>query len=169
MSGALKDGLYRSVIQTPWDSTRWPNFMPREIACQDGDCVYCGGSTYLDLDALDKLQSMRHMLNTSLYINSGHRCPEHNKKIGGASASAHLKLAFDIGFGSFDRYEVFSAAIRAGFSHFGFMKHAIHLDTRPLHAAAQYWSYGPTSRELWKEAWQKASLNPKEIQDIGGV
>ena len=43
------------------------------------------------------LDQLRHYIGCPLFINSGYRCPELNKAVGGANNSNHLKgLAADI-------------------------------------------------------------------------
>jgi hypothetical protein len=70
-----------------------PNFIVREFASK------CGADKILIDDRLPHvLQHMRTLLgNRSLSVNSGYRTPEHNKRIGGATNSFHLRgMAADI-------------------------------------------------------------------------
>ena len=154
--------LFPSIAKTPWQPLRWPNFRAKEIACDHGQCVYCDGEVWLDEDALDALQRMRTILNAPIEINSGHRCPQHNRSVGGARHSAHLELAFDISLARHARPALFAAAREAGFRHFGFMNYALHVDMRPLEAAAEFWTYGDISKELWR------GIVPATSVDIGG-
>lgn len=69
------------------------NFTVKEFACKDGT-----DSILIDRDFVaDKLQKIRNHFNASVTINSGYRTDSHNKKIGGAANSYHVKgQAFDI-------------------------------------------------------------------------
>jgi uncharacterized protein YcbK (DUF882 family) len=67
-----------------------------------------------------------------LVVTSGARCPDHNKKIGGAEKSAHTKgLAFDVATpNSQARYYVLNILFAAGIKRIGinFAKNFIHFD-----------------------------------------
>lgn len=151
-----------AAAEPAWEPARWRNFSAAEIACQKGACPHCGGEVFLDEVALDCLQRLRDELGSAVVINSGHRCQKHNAEIGGASHSAHLALAFDIAVGEYDRKKLFKYAQSAGFSHFGFMVNALHLDTRARGMAATYWTYGPRSIAAWE------GIVPEGASDIGG-
>ncbi|MBT8169864.1 D-Ala-D-Ala carboxypeptidase family metallohydrolase [Falsiruegeria litorea] len=105
---------------------RWPNFSAEEIACRGT------GKVILDLDAMDKLQALRDQLGVPLILNSAGRSPEHNRAVGGAAKSEHLKgRAFDVSMTNHDP-ELFELAARAvGFTGFGFYprNNFIHIDT----------------------------------------
>lgn len=121
----------------PW---RWPHFTPREIACR------CCGEVYDNPAAMDALERMRDAVGP-LTIRSGHRCPSHNEAVGGAPASKHLQLAFDIALGGYDRRLLLRAARVAGFTGFGFAVGFLHVDIRDTPA---HWFYGPESERAWK-------------------
>jgi hypothetical protein len=157
------NGLYTSAEAAPWERDRWPNFKPQEIACGCGECEFCGGEVFVDEHALDCLQRLRNAMAAPVVIVSGHRCAKRNRRIGGAAHSAHLQLAFDLALGLHDRATLFANARGAGFSHFGFMRFGLHVDTRPAAAAAPYWTYGPESQRLW------GKIVPSGSVDIGGV
>jgi len=56
------------------------------------------------------LQVLREYFGEPIEINSGYRSPEHNKKVGGAKNSTHLKgLAADIEIVSISPRQVFAA------------------------------------------------------------
>lgn len=61
------------------------HFRRREFACQCG----CGFDT-VDLETLMLLEDIRTHFNAPVVINSGCRCAEHNRRVGGAVASQHL-------------------------------------------------------------------------------
>lgn len=125
-----------------WDHARWPNFHPSEkfIACP------MTGNFYLDPVAFDYLQLARTIVGKPFIINSGHRSHEHNRNVGGALESSHLKIAFDISLINHDRFEVHAALVKAGFTSFGFYKTYIHTDTRK---PFRTW-VGEGAKELWE-------------------
>jgi len=60
------------------------NFSRWEFAC---GCK-CGADT-VDAKLLDMVQDLRNVFGP-ISISSGHRCPAHNKKVGGGEHSQHL-------------------------------------------------------------------------------
>ena len=68
------------------------NLTRREIACK------CGcGFDIVDNKLVDTFQSLRDYISKPIYITSGCRCPEHNKKVGGEKNSAHIEgMALDM-------------------------------------------------------------------------
>ena len=125
----------------PWDAARWPNFARAEIACP------CCGQLVIRESALDALQKLRGLMAEPLTLNSAHRCVKHNRKVGGAPQSRHLMGdAFDIAVGNHDRRKLYWSAQIAGFTGFGFMRNALHVDKRSERAA---WNYGPQSLDAW--------------------
>ncbi|WP_110665178.1 D-Ala-D-Ala carboxypeptidase family metallohydrolase [Salinicola halophilus] len=75
------------------DTTRVsPNFLRSEFACQCG----CGFDT-VDVSTIEVVQAVRDHFGVPVTINSGCRCPEHNRAVGGAEHSQHvLARAADI-------------------------------------------------------------------------
>ena len=56
------------------------------------------------------LQRLRNYLNAPIKVNSGYRSPQHNKKIGGALNSFHVKgMAADIVVQGYTPQQVFDA------------------------------------------------------------
>lgn len=161
--------LYPNVFATPWNKDRWPFISPVEIACDHGNCKLCGGTVFIDEVTLDNFIKMRNLLGKSIKIERGHSCSEHNAAVGGAKKSAHLQLAIDMALGNYDRDVFARAAMDADFRHIGFMKFGLHVDMRSPELAARYWSYGPTSRDLWKYAWQSLQIKADDVHDIGGI
>ena len=107
--------LYQNWRDIPKDKWRWKNFSPREIACKGT------GSILVDEVALDKLQELRERLDRPFLVTSGYRSPKHNKKVGGAKASLHMKgCAFDINMANHNPQEFEAAAREVGFRGFGY-------------------------------------------------
>jgi uncharacterized protein YcbK (DUF882 family) len=61
------------------------NFSRVEFACKCG----CGLNS-IDTETLAALEEMRSHFQVPVSILSAHRCPSHNKKVGGAINSQHL-------------------------------------------------------------------------------
>jgi len=62
-----------------------PDFQRHEFACRCG----CGFDT-VDARTLEIVQAVRDHFGVPVTINSGCRCPAHNREIGGATHSQHL-------------------------------------------------------------------------------
>lgn len=68
------------------------HFHRAEFACNYG----CGFDT-VDVNTLDVLEAVRTHFNALVGINSGCRCPDHNRRVGGEPNSQHtLGRATDI-------------------------------------------------------------------------
>lgn len=69
-----------------------PFFQPSEFRCPcpDHGCV---GKTVIGPHPLllERLETLRATLGVAIQVNSGVRCPAHNKEIGGAPHSQHLQ------------------------------------------------------------------------------
>lgn len=107
-----------------------PHFNAKEFACN-----HCGTALVTDalLDALEKLRS--NLGGKPISINSGYRCPVHNKAVGGAADSMHMYgNAVDL----VDTVTV-DQAKKAGFTGIGTSNgRALHVDVRDTPAQ---WSY----------------------------
>lgn len=124
---------WRDVPETDW---RWRNFSPRELACKGT------GSLRVDEDALDRLQALRDLLQRPLLITSAYRSPSHNKRVGGAKNSYHMKgVAFDVRMENQDPQEFEAAARRVGFTGFGYYPKSgfMHIDTGPARSWGKPW------------------------------
>lgn len=134
---------YTHYAQVEWDSERWPNFSPAELACP------CCGEYCHDAYSLDLLQKARNLAGTAFVINSGHRCAAHNKELekdGAAPNSEHLRMAFDIATSNKNRLPIYLALVEAGFTTFGKAISFIHTDKRP----SRRWYYGQASKDVWR-------------------
>ena len=120
--------FYQHWRNVPPNAWRWANFSPAEIACRGT------GKLRVNADALDRLQALRTALGKPLIVTSGYRSPEHNRRVGGATASKHLEgTAFDISMSNHDPAAFIAAARRAGFSGIGTYPRSnfVHVDTGP--------------------------------------
>lgn len=54
------------------------------------ECNHCG-VVKLDPRLVDIVQKIRKHFNKPVYINSGYRCPTHNKAISGSPKSQHME------------------------------------------------------------------------------
>ncbi|EKC4930732.1 serine/threonine protein kinase [Salmonella enterica] len=68
-------------------------FSRKEFECKCGNC----GHNAVDAELLKVLEDVREHFGRPVIINSANRCQTHNKKVGGAANSTHVKgLAADI-------------------------------------------------------------------------
>lgn len=135
--------LYQHYSQVPPELWKWSNFEPGEPNLH---CPHCG-EFYLDVVAMDCLQLTRYELGRPIHINSGHRCPIHNARVGGAPLSEHKRIAFDISLVGHDRMDVLEAAKNAGFTTFGFYQTFLHADKRP----GRRWWGGKAAQSAWPQ------------------
>ena len=120
--------MYQHWRDVPKDKWRWKNFSPRELACKGT------GAIFVDEVALDKLQELRDKLGVPLLITSAYRSPEHNKRVGGAKDSYHMKgVAFDIRMENQDPHAFELAAREVGFRGIGYYTKQgfMHIDLGP--------------------------------------
>jgi len=121
----------------------------------DGDknivCPHCQAVKLTDIfwRHMEMLEKVRMELNQPIIINSGYRCPYHNKKVEGSKGSWHMKFATDIrpkwpsirqvsmGVPEYEEYQqVLVIRLRKiaediGFTGIGIYNSFVHLDTRP--------------------------------------
>jgi len=136
----IEEGLHKKLPVRDGDwKDRWPNFWPRELACR-----HCS-QYYHDEKFLEKLQALRYLVDKPFKINSGHRCEEHNRNIGGAKKSRHLRIAVDISLQGQDRWMMVDLAKSLGFTGIGYGSNFLHLDMRESPAE---WFY-PDSKQYW--------------------
>lgn len=63
------------------------NFWRSEFACQ---CDYGCGCTTVDFHLVSILQKLRTHYRRPISVESGHRCAQYNKDVGGSPKSQHL-------------------------------------------------------------------------------
>lgn len=102
-------------------------FSGSELAC------HCCGEVLVSVIALNALDALRRAADRPLYVVSGYRCPEHNKAVGGAPLSYHMRgEAFDIACPRGSMGALVALAREVGFS--GIIlypkKSFVHLDIR---------------------------------------
>lgn len=104
------------------------NFTKAELSSPDD------GSFVEHPKALDALQAMRDALGP-LVVFSATRSPAHNKAVGGAPDSLHMRgMAFDLRL-DYPVGLMVRRAHEAGFRGFGFYKNFLHVDVGP----ARHW------------------------------
>lgn len=127
---------YDHWSQFPLENWRWPSFSPEELRNRDRD----DPQLIIDIDALDRLQSLRDLLGHPVIVVSAGRTPDWNRAVGGAKTSQHLKgKAFDVAMDNQDPVTFEAAARSVGFTGFGYYPDAerpfMHIDTGP----ARFW------------------------------
>lgn len=139
------------------------NFKSTEFDCHGFGCC---NSTEISLQLIDILQEVRDHFKKSVTINSGFRCKVHNKAVGGASKSNHLKgTAADIVVSGVEPKEVAKFLESIGVLGIGLYPWGCHVDTRTKKA---FWygdkqeyrsTFGGAPKEnLTVLEWQKAAL-----------
>lgn len=102
------------------------HFSKKEFACK-----HCGKITNIDPVLIAKLECLRAANgNKPIFVTSGYRCPVHNKNVGGAVNSQHMKgKAVDI-YVKENMAELIKLADRIfAQGGMGVYKNFIHLDT----------------------------------------
>lgn len=109
-----------------------PNFKRGEFACR----CKCGFDT-VDIELIKILEKVRSHFDAPIKINSGARCIDHNRAIGGSDASQHTKgRAADIvvkGVSSMDVHAYLDDRYPTALG-LGYYPNFTHIDTRSGHA-----------------------------------
>jgi len=101
------------------------SFKAEEFYCKCGKC----GIQRVDMVLVEKLQNLRDRLGSKVIINSGFRCHEHNRNVGGVLSSQHLNgCAADIWCKNLKK--ALKIAESLGFRGIGVYKDFLHLDNR---------------------------------------
>ena len=99
------------------------HFALSEFACS------CCGRVHMDQGFLLKLDKARGKAGVPFNINSGYRCPTHNREIGSTSENHTSGHAVDIGCtGGPERICILRGLIAVGFRRIGIRKDFIHVD-----------------------------------------
>jgi uncharacterized protein YcbK (DUF882 family) len=121
------------------------HFNSKEFECP---CKACDQEVqYIDQNLVAKLEKTRATFGIGLIVNSGYRCSAHNKEVGGAEDSAHVKgLAADITpvRKTLDDLDNLYEICYNEFSNIGDGRRLtfIHVDTRPPKATGKrHWVY----------------------------
>ena len=114
------------------------NFSREELACP-----HCG-KCEMDAEFLQVIQDLRDYCGFALTINSGYRCEDHNKRVGGVRASDHKNgRAVDIDLSSLTRTHRDILMYRIGsdprITGIGLGQNYIHISMRPGKRAM--WKY----------------------------
>jgi uncharacterized protein YcbK (DUF882 family) len=104
------------------------HFSKSELACK------CCKKLEINEEFIEKLEHLRFSTGRPIIINSGYRCQEHNKMVGGRKTSQHiLGRAADIntaGLTSEQLYLFIATALQIGFTGVGIGRNYIHIDNR---------------------------------------
>lgn len=115
----------------------WKNFKLSDFSCP------CCGANEIKHYFIDMLQEARILAGVPFSINSGYRCPAHNKKVGGKPTSDHLTgEGADIGCtASRERFLIVDALLTAGIKRIGIAKTFIHAGSRDDNPQGVLWLY----------------------------
>lgn len=117
------------------------NFTVSEFACHGNGCC---STVKIDDDLVEYLQKIRNHFGKSVIVSSGYRCEKHNKRVGGVSASRHMRgMAADIVIKGVAPAEIAKYAESIGVKGIGLYEtskdgHFVHIDTR----TNKYFWYG---------------------------
>jgi len=105
-------------------------------------CSHCGKNN-MDAQFLHMIDEARNVAGIPFKVNSGFRCKEHNKAVGGKEHSSHLKgMAADISCtNSRDRMRIVNACLMVGFRRIGIAKTFIHIDNDLNKGSQVMWLY----------------------------
>lgn len=113
-----------------------PYFKKEEFKCKCGKCDGYGKGIAKSL--VITLNFLRKYYGKSINVNSGYRCPAHNKAIGGSATSKHMQgLAADFWFDGCNKNETISHLKKTPYYKYAYsneenMKYGVHIDTKPL-------------------------------------
>ena len=117
------------------------NFRASEFLCP------CCKTALIDVEMVVVVQAIRDFLDKTVTVNSGWRCPTHNKEVGGAEFSVHLRGgAADLTWSTAKRdlkSEMFRNIIRKipGIKGIGWGKSFMHIDVWHERTGLVEWSY----------------------------
>jgi len=122
-----------------------PFFTDKEMKCKCAKCKHA----YLQVELMEKVTEARKSAKIPFIITSGCRCPEHNKKVGGAVNSDHLADEKNLICCGVDiqctndrnRFKIIKALLDAGIDRLGFSTIFIHAGISGRNAGEVAWFY----------------------------
>jgi len=93
---------------------------------------------------LEDLETLRSSVGVPIFVESGLRCEDHNRSVGGVDDSAHMRCAVDVRLGYFrgpNKYHLVECAFELGFTGIGLAKTFAHLDRDTVKARPAIWIY----------------------------
>lgn len=126
------------MAMTPKEWETLDNFSRIEFLCA------CCGQEQMQMPFMKALQQMRGLLDAPILITSGYRCLNHNKNVGGAERSYHLRgrAADLVAPTSAWRYCIVQSAMKVGFTGIGIYEGYIHVDDREGHEPVMWMNRG---------------------------
>jgi uncharacterized protein YcbK (DUF882 family) len=111
-----------------------------EFRCECCEGIEIDTGTY---NLFKMLNEARWLYGKPITINSGYRCPAHNKAVGGKHTSSHLRgLAVDIDCpNSSERYRLVQILLAVGFNRIGIGEDFIHVDVDISKISRVIWTY----------------------------
>ena len=115
------------------------HFEESEFTCPDCNL----GFSSMDDDLLDMLDRARGYAEVPFIITSSIRCPAHNQMVGGSKKSSHMiGMAVDIScVTSYQRHQILTGLMKAGFNRLGVSAVFIHCDIDPGKPKNLMWLY----------------------------
>jgi len=112
-------------------------FFFEEFACK------CCGKSVVHPDLIIMLEVARKQAGVPFVINSGYRCKDNNKKVGGSETSSHLiGAAVDIDApNSTYKYLIVRHCLDAGFRRIGVGSNFVHVDIDKNKVHPVIWTY----------------------------
>jgi hypothetical protein len=103
------------------------------------DCPCCGKNE-MNKMFLQQLDEARHISGVPYVINSGYRCPKHNKEVGSTSNNHTEGMAADIrATSNYERGRILKGLYKAGFTRIGIGETFIHVDS--MNKVESCWRY----------------------------
>jgi zinc D-Ala-D-Ala carboxypeptidase len=101
------------------------HFSDTELNCK------CCNKHNMEASFLDKLEALRIAYAKPIVLNSAYRCEAHNKAVGGAKGSFHIKgRAVDVKLPNVQHQAFIELAMKHGFKGFGMGHNFLHIDDR---------------------------------------
>lgn len=105
-----------------------PHFSDKELACS------CCGVNGMNSEFMDKLESLRVMLDEPIILSSAYRCPNHNNEVSstGFNGPHTTGLAVDIKCKGMQAHRILGLAMMLGFYGIGISQKGNH-ESRFIH------------------------------------